>query len=117
MLDRRPRALSDGQRQRVSIARAVVRKHAVLLLDEPPSNFDPALRVRMRHERAHLHQRLGVTMTYVTHDPVEAMTLANRILVMDDGSIEQVGAPLDLYRAPATIFGGASGRRRSICCL
>ncbi len=103
MLDRRPRALSGGQRQRVSIGRAIVRNPGVLLLDEPLSNLDAALRVRMRHEFARLHQRLGATMIYVTHDQVEAMTLANRIVVMAQGRVEQVGAPLDLYRRPATI--------------
>ncbi len=103
LLDRRPRALSGGQRQRVSIGRAIVRDPKVLLLDEPLSNLDAALRVRMRHEIARLHQRLGATMIYVTHDQVEAMTLANRIVVMAHGRIEQVGAPLDLYATPATI--------------
>ncbi len=103
LLDRRPRALSGGQRQRVSIGRAIVRDPAVLLLDEPLSNLDTALRVKMRHEFARLHQRLGTTMIYVTHDQLEAMTLANRIVVMAEGRIEQVGAPLDLYAAPATI--------------
>ncbi len=103
MLDRRPRALSGGQRQRVSIGRAIVRDPAVLLLDEPLSNLDAGLRVKMRHEFARLHQRLGATMIYVTHDQMEAMTLANRIVVMSQGHVEQVGAPLDLYRAPATI--------------
>ena len=103
MLERRPRALSGGQRQRVSIGRAIVREPSVLLLDEPLSNLDAGLRVRMRHELARLHQRLGTTMIYVTHDQVEAMTLANRIVVMAHGQIEQVGAPLDLYHAPATI--------------
>ncbi len=103
LLDRRPRALSGGQRQRVSIGRAIVREPAVLLLDEPLSNLDAGLRVRMRHELARLHQRLGTTMIYVTHDQIEAMTLANRIVVMAAGRVEQVGAPLDLYRAPATI--------------
>lgn len=103
LLDRRPRALSGGQRQRVSIGRAIVRDPAVLLLDEPLSNLDAALRVRMRHEFARLHQRLGATMIYVTHDQIEAMTLANRIVVMSNGRVEQVGHPLDLYRAPATI--------------
>jgi len=102
LLDRRPRELSGGQRQRVSIGRAIVRNPSVLLLDEPLSNLDAGLRVRMRHEFARLHQRLGTTMIYVTHDQVEAMTLANRIVVMAHGRIEQVGAPLDLYRAPAT---------------
>ena len=103
LLDRRPRALSGGQRQRVSIGRAIVRNPGVLLLDEPLSNLDAALRVRMRHEFARLHQRLGATMIYVTHDQVEAMTLANRIVVMARGRVEQVGAPLELYREPATL--------------
>ena len=103
LLDRRPRALSGGQRQRVSIGRAIVRDPAVLLLDEPLSNLDAGLRVRMRHEFARLHQRLGATMVYVTHDQLEAMTLANRIVVMAAGRIEQVGAPMDLYRTPATL--------------
>ena len=103
LLGRRPRALSGGQRQRVSIGRAIARDPAVLLLDEPLSNLDAGLRVRMRHELARLHQRLGSTMIYVTHDQVEAMTLANRIVVMAHGRVEQVGAPLELYRAPATI--------------
>ena len=103
LLARRPRALSGGQRQRVSIGRAIVRDPAVLLLDEPLSNLDAGLRVRMRHELARLHQRLGATMIYVTHDQIEAMTLANRIVVMAHGRVEQVGAPLDLYRAPVSI--------------
>ncbi len=103
LLGRRPRALSGGQRQRVSIGRAIVRDPGVLLLDEPLSNLDAGLRVRMRHEFARLHQRLGTTMIYVTHDQVEAMTLANRIVVMAHGRVEQVGAPLDLYHTPATI--------------
>ncbi len=103
LLDRRPRALSGGQRQRVSIGRAIIRDPAVLLLDEPLSNLDTALRVRMRHEFARLHQRLGATMVYVTHDQLEAMTLANRIVVMAHGRVEQVGEPLDLYARPATI--------------
>jgi ABC-type sugar transport system ATPase subunit len=103
LLDRRPRTLSGGQRQRVSIGRAIVRDPAVLLLDEPLSNLDTALRVRMRHELARLHQALGTTMVYVTHDQVEAMTLANRIVVMARGHVEQVGAPVELYRRPATI--------------
>lgn len=103
LLDRRPRVLSGGQRQRVSIGRAIVRDPSVLLLDEPLSNLDAGLRVRMRHEFARLHQQLGATMVYVTHDQLEAMTLANRIVVMAAGRIEQVGAPMDLYRRPATI--------------
>ena len=103
LLGRRPRALSGGQRQRVSIARAIVREPRVLLLDEPLSNLDAELRVRMRHEFARLHARLGATMIYVTHDQLEAMTLANRIVVMSEGRVEQVGAPIDLYDAPATL--------------
>jgi ABC-type sugar transport system ATPase subunit len=103
LLERRPRALSGGQRQRVAIGRAIVRDPEVLLLDEPLSNLDAALRIKLRHEFARLHQRLGATMIYVTHDQIEAMTLANRIVVMAAGRVEQVGAPLDLYRSPATI--------------
>ncbi len=103
LLARRPAALSGGQRQRVSIARAIVRDPQVLLLDEPLSNLDAALRVRMRHEFARLHGQLQATMIYVTHDQLEAMTLANRIVVMREGHVEQVGAPLDLYDAPATL--------------
>ncbi|WP_315764393.1 ABC transporter ATP-binding protein [Sphingomonas sp. Y38-1Y] len=103
LLDRRPAALSGGQRQRVSIARAIVREPRVLLLDEPLSNLDAELRVRMRHEFARLHGRLGATMIYVTHDQLEAMTLANRIVVMGAGRVEQVGAPLDLYARPASL--------------
>ena len=108
LLDRRPRALSGGQRQRVSIARAIVRRPRVLLLDEPLSNLDTALRARMRHEFARLHQQLGSTMIYVTHDQLEAMTLANRIVVMNAGRVEQVGAPLDVYRRPATLAVAAA---------
>ncbi|KQN92029.1 sugar ABC transporter ATP-binding protein [Sphingomonas sp. Leaf67] len=108
LLDRRPRALSGGQRQRVSIARAIVRRPQVLLLDEPLSNLDTSLRARMRHEFARLHQQLGATMIYVTHDQLEAMTLANRIVVMSAGRIEQVGAPIDVYRRPASIAVAAA---------
>ncbi|VXD01786.1 ABC transporter ATP-binding protein [Sphingomonas sp. 8AM] len=103
LLSSRPRALSGGQRQRVSIARAIVREPRVLLLDEPLSNLDAELRVRMRHEFARLHAALGATMIYVTHDQLEAMTLANRIVVMNAGRVEQVGAPLALYDAPETL--------------
>ena len=103
LLDRRPRALSGGQRQRVSIGRAIVREPEVLLLDEPLSNLDAALRVKMRHELARLHQRLGSTMIYVTHDHIEAMTLAERIVVMANGRVEQVGPPLEVYHHPATL--------------
>ncbi len=103
LLERKPRALSGGQRQRVSIGRAIVREPGVLLLDEPLSNLDAALRVRMRFEFARLHQSLGTTMIYVTHDQIEAMTLANRIVVMEAGNVEQVGAPIDLYERPASL--------------
>jgi multiple sugar transport system ATP-binding protein len=103
LLDRRPRALSGGQRQRVSIARAVIRNPQVLLLDEPLSNLDAELRMRMRHEFARLHAQLGATMIYVTHDQLEAMTLANRIVVMSAGKVEQIGEPIDLYDRPATL--------------
>lgn len=103
LLDRRPRALSGGQRQRVSIGRAIVRDPAVLLLDEPLSNLDAGLRIKLRYEFARLHQRLGSTMVYVTHDQLEAMTLANRIVVMGHGRVEQVGEPQELYRRPATL--------------
>ena len=108
LLGRRPRALSGGQRQRVSIGRAIVRRPQVLLLDEPLSNLDAELRGRMRHEFARLHQRLGATMIYVTHDQLEAMTLANRIVVMHAGRIEQVGAPIELYRRPASLAVAAA---------
>ena len=104
LLDRRPHQLSGGQRQRVAIGRAVVRDPAVFLFDEPLSNLDAALRVTMRREIAELHQRLGTTMIYVTHDQVEAMTLADRIVVLNAGRIQQVGTPLGLYRHPANLF-------------
>ena len=104
LLDRKPRALSGGQRQRVAIGRAIVREPDVFLFDEPLSNLDAALRGQMRVEIARLHARLGTTMIYVTHDQVEAMTLASRIVVLNGGRIEQVGAPLELYRRPANVF-------------
>ena len=103
-LDRKPKALSGGQRQRVAIGRAIVREPQVFLFDEPLSNLDAALRVRMRYEFARLHAELKTTMVYVTHDQVEAMTLADRIVVLSAGRIEQVGAPLDLYEHPANLF-------------
>ncbi|MFK7943093.1 MAG: ABC transporter ATP-binding protein [Paracoccaceae bacterium] len=103
-LDRLPRALSGGQRQRVAIGRAIVREPAVFLFDEPLSNLDAALRVRTRLEIARLHERLGATMIYVTHDQVEAMTLADKIVVLRDGRIEQVGTPIALYETPANTF-------------
>jgi len=104
LLDRVPRALSGGQRQRVAIGRAIVREPEVFLFDEPLSNLDAALRVQTRLEIARLHQRLGATMVYVTHDQVEAMTLADRIVVLRDGNIEQVGTPIELYEKPANAF-------------
>ena len=103
-LDRRPAELSGGQRQRVAIGRALVRKPEVFLFDEPLSNLDAKLRVQMRLELAKLHADLGTTMIYVTHDQTEAMTLADRIVVLDKGIISQVGSPLDLYNAPANKF-------------
>ena len=104
LMQRRPRQLSGGQRQRVAIGRAIVREPQVFLFDEPLSNLDAELRVQMRVEIARLHAELGVTMIYVTHDQVEAMTLADRIVVLRDGRIEQIGAPLDLYDDPANQF-------------
>jgi multiple sugar transport system ATP-binding protein len=104
LLDRRPKELSGGQRQRVAIGRAIVRQPKVFLFDEPLSNLDAALRVRMRYEFAGLHRALGTTMIYVTHDQVEAMTLADRIVVLNNGVIEQVGTPDELYERPDTIF-------------
>ncbi|MBZ6078523.1 ABC transporter ATP-binding protein [Microvirga puerhi] len=104
LLDRKPRELSGGQRQRVAIGRAIVRNPSVFLFDEPLSNLDAALRVNTRIEIAKLHQELGATMIYVTHDQVEAMTLASKIVVLNHGRIEQIGAPLDLYRRPCNLF-------------
>jgi len=103
-LERRPRELSGGQRQRVAMGRAIVREPAVFLFDEPLSNLDAKLRVQMRAELQALHQRLGTTTLYVTHDQVEAMTLAQRMIVMNVGRAEQIGAPLEVYTKPATIF-------------
>ncbi len=103
-LDRRPRDLSGGQRQRVAIGRAIVRNPTAFLLDEPLSNLDAALRVEMRYEIAKLSQTLNSTMIYVTHDQVEAMTLADRIVVLNDGIIEQVGSPKELYLSPRNLF-------------
>ncbi|MDM4764662.1 sn-glycerol-3-phosphate ABC transporter ATP-binding protein UgpC [Pelomonas sp. SE-A7] len=104
LLDRKPKDLSGGQRQRVAIGRAIVRKPEVFLFDEPLSNLDAALRVRMRYEFAKLHEDLKTTMVYVTHDQVEAMTLADRIVVLSAGKIEQVGSPLELYEHPCNLF-------------
>lgn len=103
-LDRRPGQLSGGQRQRVAIGRAIVREPSAFLFDEPLSNLDAALRVGMRLEISELHKRLNTTMIYVTHDQVEAMTMADKIVVLNEGVIEQVGSPLELYRSPQNLF-------------
>ncbi len=103
-IDRRPGQLSGGQRQRVAIGRAIVREPAAFLFDEPLSNLDAALRVGMRLEISELHERLKTTMIYVTHDQVEAMTMADKIVVLRAGNIEQVGSPLELYRTPRNLF-------------
>jgi multiple sugar transport system ATP-binding protein len=104
LLLRRPKALSGGQRQRVAIGRAIVREPKLFLFDEPLSNLDAELRVQMRVELARLHKRLGATMVYVTHDQTEAMTMADKIVVLRAGRVEQVGSPLDLYNEPANRF-------------
>ena len=104
LTERLPRALSGGQRQRVAMGRAIVREPKAFLFDEPLSNLDAALRVEMRLEIARLHQRLKATMIYVTHDQVEALTLADRIVVLNGGVIQQVGTPLELYESPANRF-------------
>ena len=104
LLERKPKQLSGGQRQRVAIGRAIVRDPEVFLFDEPLSNLDAELRVQMRVELALLHKQLNATMIYVTHDQVEAMTLADKIVVLRDGVIEQIGAPMELYNKPANEF-------------
>ena len=104
LLDRYPRQLSGGQRQRVAMGRAIVRDPQVFLFDEPLSNLDAKLRVQMRTEIKELHQRLKTTTVYVTHDQIEAMTMADKIVVMHDGIVEQIGAPLELYDRPANLF-------------
>src|ERR1700723_3099938 len=104
LLHRKPRQLSGGQRQRVALGRAIVRHPQVLLFDEPLSNLDAKLRVQMRVELKKLHERLGTTAIYVTHDPVEAMTLRRPAVVMRDGRVQQVGDPMDLYNSPANRF-------------
>ncbi|RMH59198.1 MAG: sn-glycerol-3-phosphate ABC transporter ATP-binding protein UgpC [Candidatus Hydrogenedentota bacterium] len=104
VLDRKPAALSGGQRQRVAVGRAIVRQPSVFLFDEPLSNLDAKLRSQMRTELSKLHTRLQTTMIYVTHDQLEAMTLADRIVVLKDGITQQVGTPLEIYENPATIF-------------
>jgi multiple sugar transport system ATP-binding protein len=103
-LDRKPKALSGGQRQRVALGRAIVREPSVFLMDEPLSNLDAKLRVQTRAEIARLHQRLSTTTIYVTHDQVEAMTMGDRIAVMRDGLLQQVGSPQDLYDHPSNVF-------------
>ncbi|HEX5631774.1 MAG TPA: ATP-binding cassette domain-containing protein, partial [Gemmatimonadales bacterium] len=103
-LDRRPAQLSGGQRQRVALARAIVREPAVFLFDEPLSNLDAQVRASTRAELVRLHRRLGATMLYVTHDQVEAMTMAQRVAVMQEGRVEHVAPPLEVYRSPATLF-------------
>ena len=107
LLERKPRALSGGQRQRVAMGRAIVRNPNVFLFDEPLSNLDAKLRVQMRSELKELHQRLGVTTIYVTHDQIEAMTLADRVVVMNGGVVEQMGPPLELYDKPRSLFVAA----------
>ena len=107
LLDRRPAQLSGGQRQRVAIGRAIVREPQAFLLDEPLSNLDAGLRVRTRVELAQLHQRIGTTMIFVTHDQTEAMTLASRIVVMNNRRVEQIGSPMDVYSRPASRFVAA----------
>jgi sn-glycerol 3-phosphate transport system ATP-binding protein len=104
LLERKPRQLSGGQRQRVAMGRAIVREPAVFLFDEPLSNLDAKLRVQMRFEIQKLHRRLGTTALYVTHDQVEAMTLAQRMIVMNAGRAEQIGTPMEVYENPATQF-------------
>ncbi|WP_263263391.1 sn-glycerol-3-phosphate ABC transporter ATP-binding protein UgpC [Pseudomonas sp. RIT-PI-S] len=104
LLDRKPKQLSGGQRQRVAIGRAIVRNPKIFLFDEPLSNLDAALRVQMRLELSRLHKELQATMIYVTHDQVEAMTLADKVVVLNAGRVEQVGSPLELYHHPANLF-------------
>ncbi|MGI8431486.1 MAG: ABC transporter ATP-binding protein [Chthoniobacterales bacterium] len=104
LLERKPKALSGGQRQRVAVGRAIVRQPKVFLFDEPLSNLDAKMRVQMRTEITKLHQRLQATMIYVTHDQIEAMTMGDRIVVMDDGVVQQNDAPLTLYREPVNLF-------------
>ncbi len=113
LLDRKPAQLSGGQRQRVAIGRAIVKAPQLFLFDEPLSNLDAELRVHMRVEIARLHRDLGATIIYVTHDQVEAMTLATRIVVLRDGQVEQIGSPLQLYDDPDNLFvAGFIGSRR-----
>src|SRR5688572_14621069 len=106
LLDRKPKELSGGQRQRVAMGRAIVRRPKVFLFDEPLSNLDAALRTQMRAEIASLHRRLGITTVYVTHDQVEAMTLASRIVILHQGVVQQIGKPMEVYARPANAFVG-----------
>ncbi|MDE6660621.1 MAG: sn-glycerol-3-phosphate ABC transporter ATP-binding protein UgpC [Anaeroplasmataceae bacterium] len=106
-LDRKPKALSGGQRQRVALGRAIVRDAKVFLFDEPLSNLDAKLRVQMRTEIARIHKNIGATSLYVTHDQIEAMTMASRIVVMKDGYIQQIGTPKEIYNSPANVFVGS----------
>ncbi|HEY9568082.1 MAG TPA: sn-glycerol-3-phosphate ABC transporter ATP-binding protein UgpC, partial [Thalassobaculum sp.] len=106
LLDRRPRQLSGGQRQRVAMGRAIVREPSAFLFDEPLSNLDAKLRVQMRVEIKQLQRRLGTTSVYVTHDQIEAMTMADRLVVMNAGVAEQIGTPIDLYDRPSSVFVG-----------
>ncbi|GAO95166.1 maltose/maltodextrin ABC transporter ATP-binding protein [Pseudomonas syringae pv. actinidiae] len=112
LLQRKPKELSGGQRQRVAMGRAMAREPDILLFDEPLSNLDASLRVQMRNEIARLHKRLGSTMIYVTHDQVEAMTLADKIVVLNGGQVEQVGSPRELYERPASRFVASFLARR-----
>ena len=112
LLERKPRQLSGGQRQRVAMGRAIVREPKVFLFDEPLSNLDAKLRVQMRTEIKKLRERVRTTGIYVTHDQVEAMTLADRIVLMNSGRVEQIGTPEDVYEAPATLSWPASSARR-----
>ena len=113
MFDRRPRNMSGGQRQRVAMGRALIRRPSVFLFDEPLSNLDAKLRVQMRMEIKKLHQRVGITTIYVTHDQIEAMTLSDRVVVMKDGAVQQIDAPITLYDKPANKFvAGFMGSRR-----
>ena len=112
LLKRKPRQLSGGQRQRVALGRAIVRHPRVFLFDEPLSNLDAKLRVQMRVELKKLHERLGTTAIYVTHDQVEAMTLGDRVVVMRDGRVQQVGDPMELYSSPPTALSPAFSDRR-----
>ena len=103
-LDKKPKKLSGGQRQRVALGRALIRQPKVLLMDEPLSNLDAELRHQMRNEIRRLHETLGTTTVYVTHDQIEAMTLADRIAILDEGELQQHGPPLDVYNNPANDF-------------